>query len=164
MHPVWAGSGGNWPVRDETFDPGVVLQQDQLSCGAACGEMLLRDCGINVTQAAIVATIGVPITSRRLAEVLNIFNPSTSPRWAGGPLAIKGATQEEVFDTLNTTGSWAAMLWETGSKIGHMIVVDGIDREGYVLIRDPWEGTRYTMKKSDFLQYWNDYGVYRREQ
>lgn len=59
-------------------------------------------------------------------------------------------------------GNWAAMLWETGSKIGHMVIVDGLSSDGYVLIRDPWEGTRYKMHKSDFLQYWNDYGVYRR--
>lgn len=162
MHPAWVGAGGNWLAIDEVVAPEVVRQQDRLSCGAACGEMLLRDCGMKISQSAIVAQVGVPLTSRGLAYAMNIFDPATPPRWAGGTLSIPGATQAEIFETLNTTGPWAAMLWEVGSEIGHMVVIDGMDESADVLIRDPWEGTKYKMKEEDFLQYWNQYGVYRR--
>lgn len=161
MHPAFAGAGGCWPAIDEVLDPEVIQQQDKLSCGAACGEMLLKDCGITVTQAAIIAKTGLPITAMRLAEVMNSFDTSQPPRWVGGPLGIRRATQADVFEVLNTTGSWIAMLWETGGKIGHMVVVDGVSEQGYVLIRDPWQATRYKMRQDDFLQYWSDYGVYR---
>lgn len=163
MHPAWAGAGGNWPAIDEVFDPKVIQQQNNLSCGAACGQMLLRDCGIDVVQADIIAFSGVPITASRLADAMNYFDPKLPLKWVGGPLAISGATEAEVFDALITTGSWIAMLWETGSKIGHMVIVDAFDRQDYALIRDPWQGTRYKLKKEDFLNYWSDYGVYRRK-
>lgn len=34
---------GNWLVVEEKVDLRVVKQQDNLSCGAACGEMLLKE-------------------------------------------------------------------------------------------------------------------------
>lgn len=162
MHPAWAGAGGNWPAIDEIIDPKVVKQQDQLSCGVACGEMLLRDRGINVTQVAIATEIGVPVNCRSLAWGLNFFSPESSPLWQGGPLDITGATYSQVFEALNTTGSWAAILWEVGASIGHMVVIDGISNDGYILIRDPWQGTRYKMIKDDLLLYWTQQGVYRK--
>lgn len=42
-----SGAGGNWRVIDEIVDANVVQQQDNLYCGPACGEMLLRTRGIN---------------------------------------------------------------------------------------------------------------------
>jgi Papain-like cysteine protease AvrRpt2 len=64
---------------------------------------------------------------------------------------------------LNTTGSWAAVLWEVGAGIGHMVLVDGLDEAGYVLIRDPWDSTKYKMTIDDFLNYWTTEGVYWRK-
>ncbi|MBA3923842.1 MAG: C39 family peptidase [Nostocaceae cyanobacterium] len=160
MYSDWAGAGGRWEVINETFTSEVVQQQDNLSCGAACGEMLLRDLGISITQADIAAEIGVPVTSRGLAAAMNTLAPSFS--WAGGPLSIPNATISQLLYTLNSTGSWAAMLWESGSTIGHMVVVDGINETGYILIRDPWSGTKYQMRLDEFCQYWNEYAIYRR--
>ena len=42
--------------------------------------------------------------------------------------------------------SWIAQMREPMSKIGHWIVVDGIDSAGRVLIRDPYHATKYLMK------------------
>jgi filamentous hemagglutinin len=163
MHPAWAGADGNWPAVDEVFDPSIVQQQDKLACGAACGEMLLRNYGLIVSQELIIDQTEVPITAALLAEVMNSFEPSNKLSWVGGPLGIPGVTRADVFEVLNTTGSWIAILWETGAKIGHMVIVDGVDLLEYVLIRDPWQGTRYKLRKEDFLHYWSDYGVYRRK-
>ena len=52
-----------------------------------------------------------------------------------------------------------AVLWESAARIGHMVILDGTNTDT-VLIRDPWEGTKYRMLKADFLQYWNGQAVY----
>jgi ABC-type bacteriocin/lantibiotic exporter with double-glycine peptidase domain len=163
MHPAWAGAGGNWCTIDEVFDSKVVRQQSDLSCVAACGEMLLQNRGININQAAIEELTGVPSAPELLASALNELNLDDSGGWRGAYLEIPGASQSQVFDVLNTTGAWAAVLWEAGVGIGHMVIVDGLDEMGYVLIRDPWEGTSYKMIKDDFLQYWSQAGVYWRK-
>ena len=49
---------------------------------------------------------------------------------------------------------------EFGNPIAHLVIVDGFDKNGKVLIRDPWHGTRYKMEKAEFLNYWNTRGVY----
>ena len=48
-------AGGNWRIIEEIVDSEAVRQQDSLSCGAACGEILLKSKGItNITQSRIV--------------------------------------------------------------------------------------------------------------
>lgn len=164
MHPAWAGAGGNWPAIDEVVDSIVVRQQSEFSCAAACAKMLLRERGINVTQAAIAEITGVPTAPGELASALNQFDPDTSGQWKGGFLDLPGATAWEVVKILNKTGLWAAVFWEVGATMGHMVMVEGINESGDVLIRDPWEGTRYRMRREDFLRYWNLTGVYWRRQ
>ncbi|MDJ1176839.1 papain-like cysteine protease family protein [Roseofilum capinflatum] len=160
MHPAWAGAGGNWPAIDEVVDARVVRQESEFSCAAACAQMLLRERGIDVTQAIIEQVTGVPIAPGMLASALNQFDPDPSGQWKGGFLDLPGATEWQVVEILNNTGLWAAVFWEIGARIGHMVIVEGLARSGYILILDPWEGTRYRMKKEDFLQYWNLTGVY----
>ena len=44
------------------------------------------------------------------------------------------------------------------------MVVDGFDETEKVMIRDPQGlGTKYKMDKEEFLQYWNQQGVYLRK-
>ncbi len=155
-----AGAGGNWQVIDEIFDPSVVQQQDNLSCGPACGEMLLKDRGINdIDRYIIAAETGVPVSPSNLALVLNAFNPDPN-RWIGAPVTIPEASEFQIVEVLNATGSWAAMLWEPNTSIGHIIIVDGFDDAGLILIRDPWNGTRYKMYIEEFLNYWTLFAVY----
>jgi len=62
-----------------------------------------------------------------------------------------------------STGAWIAELREPRARLGHLVVVDGWDALGRILIRDPWDGTRYKMDKEEFLQYWTLQGIYKRE-
>jgi ABC-type bacteriocin/lantibiotic exporter with double-glycine peptidase domain len=55
------------------------------------------------------------------------------------------------------------MLWETGAGIGHFVIVDGTDEDGFVLIRDPWQGTSYKMTKENFGQYWTTEAIFMRQ-
>lgn len=42
-----------------------------------------------------------------------------------------------------------------GKDVAHMIIVDGLDGAGNVLIRDPLAGTKYAMSSADFIKYWS---------
>jgi hypothetical protein len=50
---------------------------------------------------------------------------------------------------------------DKGNKIGHWVVVDGIDETGIVLIRDPYEATKYKMNLKNFQKTWNGFAVWR---
>ena len=163
MYPDQAGAGGNWPVIDEIADPFVIQQQGDLSCGVACGQMLLQDRQVNVTPEDIEKLINIPVSSQELANVLNLLDSDAFRLWSGGPLRLPGATDAQLVNILTTTGSWAAMLWETGAGIGHFVIVDGIDEFGFVLIRDPWQGTSYKMTKDDFCKYWTTEAIFVRQ-
>jgi len=156
-----SGAGGNWQVIDEIADEAVVKQQDKLSCGPACGEMLLSDRGIcDVNQSLIAAETGVPINIEDLAVALNILDASGNRLWFGGTVSIPGATDSEIVDVLITTGSWAAILWEPLADLGHIVIVDGLEDTGKIMIRDPWDATRYKMDREEFLSFWNIQAVY----
>ena len=125
--------------------------------------MLLRNRGVNeIDRYAIASESGVPVSPQVLASVLNALNSTSSAdRWVGSPLSIPGASNIQLIEVLNITGSWAAMLWESEKSIGHMIIVDGFDDEEKILIRDPWAGTKYKMDIEEFLNYWTLFAVYR---
>ncbi|MCL1465533.1 cysteine peptidase family C39 domain-containing protein [Argonema galeatum] len=158
MHPKLSGAGGNWRVIDEVTDPAIVQQQSIRSCGSACGEMLLQSRGINnISQADIEKLATAPTWPELLADALNQLNPDNQGKWLGNFVSASS------FDALNATGSWIGVLWGAGARIGHTVVVDGIYNDT-VLIRDPWDGTKYRMRKGDFLEYWNGQAVYWIEQ
>ncbi|MBP0018601.1 MAG: hypothetical protein J7647_13785 [Cyanobacteria bacterium SBLK] len=72
MPPRFSGVGGTWPVIDEVYDRSVIRQKSYLSCGSACGEMLLKSHGIiDITQDEIEAIAGAPTWVQWLAESLN---------------------------------------------------------------------------------------------
>ena len=156
-----AGAGGSWRIIDEVFDPTVVQQQDNLSCGPACGEMLLKDRGVNDVEQLVIADLtGVPVDVVYLARALNNLDQSSAGVWSGGCFVSNLADLSNVLDRLIAKGSWAAEMKEFGNCIAHLVVVDGLDEAGKVRIRDPWNGTRYKMEREEFLNYWTTRGVY----
>ncbi len=160
-----SGAGGSWRVIDEMIDPAVVSQDNEFSCGPACAQMLLKDQNVSIPQTAIAFHSGMPTDASSLARALNHLDTETSRLWGGGELVIPGTTPSQLLEVLSTTGAWIAVLWEEGARIGHFVVVDGLDETGKVMIRDPQgKGTRYKMEEKDFLQYWNQQGVYLRRQ
>ena len=156
------GAGGRWRVYNERFDPLVVKQQSDVSCGPACGEMLLADRGVEITQEIIEQASYAPIEVIDLAKTLNALDSTVSRRWEGGGIYIPGASDESLVRTLNNTGSWSAVMWEQGARIGHLVIIDGFHSYGRLRVRDPWEGTSYTMDMKDFLEVWSGVAVYAR--
>ena len=154
-------AGGNWRVVEEKFDLRVIKQQDNLSCGAACGEMLLKEKDVtDINQAIIVHESGAPVSPAFLASVLNSLILGDLGEWRGGSLEIEGLSFTELFDCVISTGVWVAELRELGARLGHLVVVDGVDDQERVLIRDPWQGTSYKMEKEEFINYWTLRGIF----
>lgn len=124
------GAGGSWRVIDEHLDLSVIKQFNDDACAAACGEMLLRDCGgETVSQREIADSAGgVPMETPILAIVLNRLG-NLPGRWIGAPIGIENATDEELIRALISTGSWGAGLWEDGAPIGHIVIVDGLTKQ-----------------------------------
>ncbi|NER08433.1 MAG: hypothetical protein F6K17_40795 [Okeania sp. SIO3C4] len=158
--PTLFGAGGRWPVINEIIDPKVIRQQSNLSCGPACAEMLLRECGItNITQVTIENLTGVPTSASEIADALNQLSPASLHRWQGGYLDT--STSLAAFNLLlRTAKPWMAQMKEIGNRIAHMVVVDAFDETGLVLVRDPWEGTSYKMEIDQFLQVWSQIAVF----
>lgn len=73
---------------------------------------------------------------------------------------IPGASDAELLSVLISTGIWIAELRELGASLGHLVVVNGYDINGRLLILDPWQKTRYKMDEETFLQYWTLRGIY----
>jgi Papain-like cysteine protease AvrRpt2 len=158
LTPLLSGAGGYWQVIDEVYDPTIVQQQDRFACGPACGEMLLKEYGINHINQTLIANecMEVPVDVRDLVRVLNQLQPIGFPRWVGGFPEIQDVSDADVFDLLISTGVWAAELRQLGTRIGHLVIVDGWDTYGLILIRDPWQQTRYKIEKGEFLKHWTN--------
>ncbi|MBN8561668.1 MAG: hypothetical protein J0L70_14145 [Leptolyngbya sp. UWPOB_LEPTO1] len=170
------GAGGRWIVLNEQDDPTVIQQFNRDACAAACGEIVLRDRNIQINQREIAAIAGgVPMDLEDLADALNSTRTLTG-QWRGIAVTIPGASDEELLQTLSQTGSWIAGFWEDEQPIGHAVVVDGFDQNGYLLIRDPWGcdffdvsqsrtlqskyGCRYKMGVQAFLEVWSRKAVF----
>jgi len=94
---IQAGAGGTWNVLDEVANPNVVKQSTPTACGAACGEMLLKDRGVLTSQ----VDLGTELTSMNsLARKLNTVDSG----WVGNAVDVSS------FNALNKTGSWSAMM------------------------------------------------------
>ncbi len=144
---IQGGAGGNWQVLDEIAALRVVKQITPTSCGAACGQMLLKDRNIYIDQ----SKLGITLKS---SEQLAMDLTKQGGNWRGGFVG------EQSFDALNKTGSWGAMMWDKGSNVGHWIVVKGTDDISNVLIHDPWKGTSYKMTQQEFKNSWSGNAVF----
>ena len=143
----FVGAGGSWKVIAETADSSVVRQLTPLSCVAATGVMLAQSRGISMTQEAIIARIGAPASVNALAAWLNEIDAPSHERWYGGFISAND------FAVLSKAGAWGAVLRE-GSPLGHLVLVKGLDEQGLVKIKDPFDGTFYKMRPAEFLAHW----------
>jgi filamentous hemagglutinin len=102
---------------------------------------------------------GAPTSAEEIAEALNQLAPLVSKRWQGGYIDVP--TPLIAFKLLlNTKKPWLAQMKEFGNRIAHVVVVDGQNAAGLVLIRDPWEGTSYKMEVDEFLRVWSQIAIF----
>lgn len=141
------GPGGDWQVVNEVPDS-AVRQVTNGSCVSACGEMLTDS---RIPQDSILDKIGEWSNSESLAKYLR---ENDGGPWAGGYI-------EPYFEQIVARGQpWAAEMFPRDSlnSYHHMVIVDGVGEQG-VSIRDPWEGSSYTMVKEEFVRRWTGLGV-----
>ena len=139
-----AGAGGYWNRTDEKFDESVVKQVNDLSCVSAVGEMLARHYGLNLTQADFLAELDVLSNSQALTEFLNKADDS-GEIWIGG---FFGNEIEFISDYTAANQVWAVVLRE-GGAVGHAVLIDGLDDDGMIQIKDPFDQTSYKMTAED---------------
>jgi filamentous hemagglutinin len=125
--------------------------------------MLLAEQGVTIEQQVIAEACGQPSWPGFVASTMRELAPE-SGNWDGGSVGIEGFSANQMVRLLCRTGSWAAVLWEAGSRIGHMVIVDAFEEDKQrVRIRDPWPpGTRYTMNLEDFVHWWSESAIFRR--
>ncbi len=155
------GSGGFWNRIDEAVDPSVVRQLNPGSCGPACGATLLRGTGNPAAQSAIALRQGA-VMSDDAARLANLMNElaGTSGVWKGGFINVI-TNPRRVFSVLIRNGSFATTLRTPPMKVSHMVVADGLDDAGRVIIRDASTGTRYLITWDDFVKVCEGQSVYR---
>lgn len=144
------GPGGDWEVQNEV--PGTAVKQiTDGSCVSAAGEMLTWG---QHSQEAIHARLGDWSDSGSLARHLN---EEGDGQWIGGYI---GHQFDKIVELKRL---WLAEMFPKGgggNKAHHAVVVVGVE-DGVVTIRDPWEGSSYTMSLADFQYRWTGVGVVR---
>jgi hypothetical protein len=142
-----SGSGANLTPIDELIGD-AVQQTTNVSCGAACVEMLSDG---EVTQAQVLAMFG----NRELS--IGEVDAALGSGWQA-LYALDGTTEEVA--SLNATGRWGTMLMSPGGF--HFVVVDGAESTTSMLkILDPWNGSSYMVTFADFDSSWTLYTVAR---
>lgn len=143
----------NWEAKNERFSPDVVRQTEHVSCVNAVGEMLSEG---RLTEAFLKEKIGVPGDKNKLLRALG------SDKWE---YAICDVGKElESIDDFCERGPWMMELYDKkgSSRSHHVLIVDGKNEAGDLLIRDPHEGTKYEMTTKELLTpppgLWN--GIY----
>ena len=120
---------------------------------SAVGEMLLMARGISVSQEKIRDIIGEPSDSKTLANALNQFDNSEDGLvWRG--LFLGDIAEIERLSKQVKPGSLGVVLREAFSSTGHAVLLNGILRDGMMLIQDPFDQTSYKMTPTDFDDSW----------
>lgn len=139
---------GEWPYFNEKPAPEMIRQLNSVSCVSACGEFLSKG---RLAQTELIERLSAPTLLEALAVELGTD-------WKGH------FTSEAALEHLLELDHWSAGLRNkfTGKiELAHSVIVEGISKEGHIIILDPWEATRYEMTRKDFIYHWNGCAVYR---
>jgi hypothetical protein len=141
--PKGGGPGINWKTKRARWSTRAEPQMDPLACGPACVKMALQDRGIEATQRQLaIAARGADIIQttnwRQLTAVLNEVDPAGA--WDGGDVSTLSPDLRATAQHLSRGGSWLAQVRDnlSGSDMDHFVLVEAVDQEGTVSIRDPW--------------------------
>ncbi len=151
------GALGNWEKIDEKFDKTIVKQTNDASCVAAVGEMLANYYGLHLAQTEILEAIGVWSNSKALATFLNSKETQFGVEWIGG-----GFPLESEFVKGISTDVWGAMLRQS-ETIGHAVLITGVDESGLMIIKDPFDQTRYKMTDLELFDILSEFVLRRKK-
>lgn len=147
------GTYHRYKFFDEASAPDMVRQLTPDSCVSACGEVLS---GGRLTQRELIEIIEAPADPAYLGEQLKkVLNRDWECKYA-----------KNIFqDLMEKNLPWAAEIYPPHpTDISHLVLVDGFDEFGNLIIRDPWEATRYKMTREEFFDNaWTGRAVYDRQ-
>ena len=155
--PEGAGTGGGLRYITEVATLNMVAQEQSCSCQAACARQLLKEAGVDVSEAELREKIGYlegwGTTSGETARALDELHPRLG--------FVGGAVDPETVAVLLKRTPWIASL-KTDRGTIHAVIVDGLQGD-VVHVRDPWgvsgpasvSGSQATIKLSDFLEHWH---------
>ncbi|NJR38540.1 MAG: hypothetical protein HC781_06435 [Leptolyngbyaceae cyanobacterium CSU_1_4] len=158
--PTGGSIFGKLPIAiNEVEDATVPQQRSDISCGVACGQMLLRGIGVEASHDDIAAAAGSEFLTP--GEVKLALSKLSSESWQEN---WEFPNSKNLLK-LTTPGNAVAIQFERPqSSLRHWVVVDGYDGKN-IRIRDPWglssdhrstgKGTRYSVAPQDFFAYWN---------
>ncbi len=116
-------------------------------------------------QARLDRELGHPTFANELPKILGrVVGPETGITWRGGYLNLDD--KHATFAWINGHGPWIAVVEGIGRD--HAVVVDGLDADGYVSVRDPWgvgrgtayvrdphgRGSSYKVPLNEFMDHW----------
>jgi filamentous hemagglutinin len=154
------GSVGDWQKIDERFDSTITKQINDGSCVAAVGEMLAKHYGLKTNQQEILQDIGAWSNSFALSEFLVSKETRKGvERFGGGwdpeldERYVLGVSQKSV---------WGVML-RKGNPRGHAVLIDGVDENDLIIIKDPFDQTTYKMEAKELYDVLSEFVLRRRK-
>ena len=150
---------GNWQKIDEKFDESIIKQVNDATCVAAVGEMLATFYGLNLSQSEILEGIGVWSNAESLAKFLNSKENRNNIEWYGGNFP----QEPKYIASISTKQKWIVMLRE-GRWDGHAVLIDGIDQDEKIIIKDPFDQTTYKMDVDELYNVLSEFVLRRKKQ
>lgn len=156
-----AGVGGGLRYIAEAPSTRMVNQEHRFSCVVACTRQLLRDAGVEFSEADLIEKIGVRdgfgSELESAAAVLSELHPRL--------MYLAGSVDPDAVHELIRWDPWIARV-RTLSGRYHTVIVDGLCEE-VLSIRDPWgltgpgagDGTEATIRLEVFLEHWR-FGIH----
>jgi hypothetical protein len=150
------GTGGGLRYHTKEAAPGMVNQAHSHSCQAACARQLLKDAGVDISEADLLARIGyyegIGTLAKPTAAMLSKLHPNLN--YQGGEI------NENEIRLICSRDPWIANVLTDHGTV-HSVIVDRLDGDT-VHVRDPWgldgpgsaSGTVATINLADLLEHW----------
>lgn len=128
-----------------------IKQRDDSACGPTSIEMTLHTLGVPHTYNDIVKTSSYKktdgMTNEKVAEVLSKM---------GTQVTTQSQTTWEELMKANTKNSVIIVSWMLKGYIGHLSVVERVNKES-IILAEPTTGAYEKMHRIQFLRLWMDY-------
>ncbi|MEX0918161.1 MAG: cysteine peptidase family C39 domain-containing protein [Candidatus Paceibacterota bacterium] len=128
-----------------------IKQRDASACAPTCIEMVLTYFDIPHTVKQIAAVTNYKkeggLFNRQLVEALHKFDLKTK--------VVRNTTWEQLIE-LNTKDSVIIVSWMLDGYIGHVSVIEKVDKS-HVYLAEPTTGKTIKIEKIKFLRLWWDW-------
>lgn len=148
--------------RNEKPSPDIIQQENKNACTFACGETIMPDV-LNQMELKAEFKDRYKVLLGDDEEPLGTFEflaEKLGPPWFGGYREEFISDEEKLFKILKKNDSWVAGMKNFGETI-HAVVVDGLAKNGRLVIRDPAKATTYELDVDIFVRFWTLIGVYK---